>query len=165
MSVNFDNWVLPPEASGLDRATLAFWRFWEGWLRSVLSLARSVGFGTAMLAAVAWFLFDGAAAGVLGVVVSGAVVISFVGGMRSAGRAKREKRATSFGRVLVAVMLGLPLGLFLLSFAIFGMVAVMSFVVIPVINHPLLALAVIPTVVAFGYWVQRLRRRNEARYP
>lgn len=165
MSTKLESWVLPAGASRIDRATLVVWRFWDGWLRGALDLARSLALGVVILAAIAWFMFDGSFYGVVGVLVAASVVVSVVVGIGLAGRRHREQQAMSAGRVVVAVLVGLPLGLGMMSFGVLGMMVVTSFVVVPALNHPILLVVVVPAAFGLGYGMQRWRKRNDAMYP
>ncbi len=165
MSLNLDSWVLPAEASLVDRMTLRVWRFWEYWLRGTLALARRVAFGVAVLALIAWFIFEGSAYGIFGVATAGAVVIAVAGGMRAAGSTDEQLAPRSIGQMVVATLVGLPLAFLLIGFATVGMLLVLSLVVVPVMNHPILMVVVIPAAFVVGRLIRHLRRRNDARYP
>ncbi len=118
-----------------------------------------------MLALIAWFIFEGSAFGIFGVAVAGAIVIAVAGGMRAAGSREAQLAPRSIGQMVVAVLVGLPLALLAIGFATTGLMLVLSLLVVPVINHPVLIVVAVPTAFVVGRRIQRLRRRNDARYP
>ncbi len=165
MNLNLDSWVLPAEASWVDRLTLRVWRFWEIWLRGAVAMARRVAVGVTLLALIAWFVFEGSFYGTFGVLVTGAVIIGVAAGMKTTGSSDVQRRRGSIGQLVVATFVGLPLAFLLIGFGMIGALLALALVVVPVINYPILIVAVVPAMFGAGRLVQWLRRRNDARYP
>lgn len=165
MTIRPADLLLPPEATRLDRWTLAVWRFWDSWLQGAMSLARSVALGIVIVASVAWFVFDGSQMGVFGAVIAGAIVVGVAGGTGVVRPGRSEKGHRSPGQILVAVMIGVPLSLLLLWIGLMLSLLVISFLVVPVVNYPWLAIVVVPGAVAVGMTIRRIREKKRARYP
>lgn len=156
---------LPPEAALIDRWTLLVWRSWDGWLREAMRLARSIAIGIVVVASVAWFVFDGSQNGVFGAVIAGAIVLGIGGGMGVAGGRRSGRVQASVGQVILAVLIGGLLGLLLLSLGLMLSILVISFVVTPALNYPWLALVVLPSALAAGWAMRKIREKRTARYP
>jgi len=161
-------YLLPNNASRLDRATLALWKVLDGWLatptgNTVRTVTRLL-IGATVVLVVRDASTTGPWAMATGVSLVGGIAIGWIGaGRRNTAAAKPPNprlavQLVSFVVSLVPVLLLLPL-------AFIAAALISAFLVNPVTDYPWTAGLVLPVSIVVGWLLRRGRIRVNARYP
>ncbi|MFV1961339.1 MAG: hypothetical protein ACC658_05840 [Acidimicrobiia bacterium] len=159
---------LPDGAGPLDRATLAVWKIWDGWLRaaaggSARNVMRFLVGVTAILVLLQtitmgpWAIVGGVA------LVGGAIVGWIMAGRGSVTSAKQPPQRTSIR--ITSLVLSLLLAFLVVPFALLTATVISAFLIVPVTNYGWPAALLLAASMAVGWLLRRRRILVNSRYP
>jgi hypothetical protein len=159
---------LPDGAGPLDRATLAVWKVWDGWLRaaaggSVRNVMRFLVGATAVLVLLQsitmgpWAIVGGVA------LVGGAAVGWVMAGRGSATTTKPPPQHMSIR--ITSLVLGLVFAFLLIPVSLLTSMVISAFLIVPVANYGWPAAPLLVAPMAVGWLLRHRRTRVNSRYP
>lgn len=165
---NVQHFRLPDNASSLDRATLAVWRVWDGWLYATTggaarTVVRLLGGATAVFVVVEniaggpWAIAGAVA------LVGGAAAGWIIAGKGSAAGTKPAPQRPAVR--IVSFALGFLPALLLVPLAFITATVLSGLLIVPVANYKWPVVLLLASSIAAGWLLRRRRIQVESRYP